>query len=430
MALTDPVPQQVSLVFAGANKTPFKAVRAEGVPQGDDDVMTDVSIKSDTHAIVRIDFAATKFADEASVKAWLDDGGYEDYTINAGESGGFFVTGEGGEGEVIEIDTTDITGTKVQVVAVKSDDVLELTPAEQVPDAVMVELAEVHPGAEIVVRGVAEMRQKYCDCFDSPCCSTYIELDPAKSVGERLDQTLDGVPPGLLEVVFAMYDAIRNNLIADDTVAARACISEFASLFDKMVKLFPDPDTATEAQKSMKAAFLAAVAPEVDVTKATENEIVAETPAVIETKSEETPAVVVTTEGDAAPADAGTIVVEAEKTEGEVAPVTEVTAEPAVVATIEGGTVVKSDDPMAALIATVGQLAASVSEMATTMSTKQDALAERVAAVEDTRQTRKGADVDEAGTGSTTPAESSNSANIAEMRTRSVLGMRGPAPTH
>lgn len=102
-ALTDPQPVFVSLVKAGANMTPFLAVKAE-VIDGDEDMQ--VAQKSDDHGIASISFNKEQFASKQDVAAWLDAGGYTDYEIEDHKAL-FVVKGEDELTEISEVATKD-----------------------------------------------------------------------------------------------------------------------------------------------------------------------------------------------------------------------------------------------------------------------------------------------------------------------------------
>jgi hypothetical protein len=403
-ALTDPKPEFVSLVFAGANKTPFRAMRSDE----SDHTMT---IKADTHAIARIEFDAEQFADEAAVTAWLADGGYEGFTVAKTDTG-FAVAADVEEGaEVVEIEIEE-RGLKMQVVSLKAD-----------------EDEEVHPGAEETAAkseefiGEAEMRQRCCGCYDA-VESTYGKGDTLKEV---VANNFGHVPPGLLDLSMAMYDAVRNNLRDGNTAGAKKAITEFGKMMDDLLAIFPGADVPTHK------AFVDAVAPEVEMTKTTEESTAETTVEETAAKAEGAEATeTVATEETAEKADeAATEEVAAEAaTEGETAAKTEgaeeATTEEVTTEAAAEEPAAKSDDPLAALIAQVGALATSVEELRATVTQKSEEADARVAAIDGERQTRKGADVDETGTASVA-AEDENSASVAELRTRSVLGMRRPA---
>lgn len=130
IALTNPNPSFVSLVRAGANMTPFLAVKsAEGNAQ---EAPMKVK-KSDTHDIAGLTFRSASFADEAAVQAWLTAGGYEDTAITKKDDGDFFVAGVEGLSDVkqVEADGVVIMTGKREVAPV----VTEKTEAELAAEA-------------------------------------------------------------------------------------------------------------------------------------------------------------------------------------------------------------------------------------------------------------------------------------------------------
>lgn len=251
-ALTDPQPEFVSLVFGGANKSPFRAIRADGTVTEGDDMNTEVTIKADTHEIAKVEFLADKFADEPAVKAWLAEGGYDDELTVTKTEDGYVVSDPSidADTELTMIDMTDTAGVKVY--AVKSEAPLELT--EEVTNEVAAKAdEEVNPGAnEEADPGILAMRSCYDSCYEplSGCIDCYGVGD---SVSEVVGNNFQGVPPGMLDLTMALYDAIRNNLKADNFDGARACITEYATLLDKLIALFPDDDADDEgADMAMK----------------------------------------------------------------------------------------------------------------------------------------------------------------------------------
>lgn len=433
-ALTDPKPEFVSLVGAGANKTPFRALRADCIEQGG----PEVAMKSDAYAVARIEFDGQEFNDQAAVAEWLKSGGYSDAVVEKTDDG-FVVSGDIPE----DADLIEITG-----------------------DGFTMFVTEVNPGAEEAQK--SEIRKKY-DETRALTESLASAWDDSKTVTGVLS-AVKHAPPGLMDMTMAMYDAIRNSLHTGDTVAAKAAINEFSSLFNQLLEIFPGEETPT-----MKA-FVDAVAPEVEMTKETTEAVENAEKELDVTNEEEAQKANESTGPSGEAADAklvsgpdadGAIVAgdEVDNTpEGNAASgpepdgdaaaekqtstpdspnaVTQDSTEEEVAERVkeegdadapteesedEEATAAKSEeeDPMAALAAAMATLTQSVANLTETVSKsaeQTDELAQRVAAVEDVRQTRKGADVDEA-----TPSkksETSISDEMAELRQRSMLGMR------
>ena len=424
-ALTDPKPEFVSLVFAGANKTPFRAMKAD--QQGNEDM----SHKQDTHAIASIEFDGNKFKSEAAVKGWLSEGGYTDATVAKTKSG-WVAKGSGDAPSDAEIQTVDLK-----------------------EDGVTMHVFEMNPGTpEDSAKSENSLRRKFDDCR-AAVSSTYEE---GRKKGDMKD-----VGPEMLNLTMALYDDLRVALRSGDKEAAKAVTEEFGEYVEALFDMFPGTDVP-----SFKA-FVDAVAPEVDVTKETETapeaESMEEQDAVKDEEQQETEADASeeevekeeeAEEADASEDEASEKEEEAEdaekgmneraknkkpymKDEGEGEDADEgetsekeddedaddsETAEKESEDEASEEEAEKSDDPITALTAIVGNLAQSVESLKETMTVKSDKLAERVAAIEETRQTRKGADVDEANSGNTEQRKKSDSQEMEELRTRSVLGMR------
>jgi hypothetical protein len=412
-ALTDPQPEFVSLVFGGANKTPFRAIRADGaaVSEGEEEV----AARAGTHTIARVEFSGEKFADEAAVKAWLTAGGYDpEQSITKTDTGFMVDSSSGLDKDTIlgVVDLSDTQGIKLFTIAIKADDgVLELQKSQ-----------ELHPGA------TPEMVQRYCDVMS--CCESC--GSDGTTIAEVIGDRSDAVPPGLMDLHWALYEAIRNCLRNGDMAGAKAALTEFGNMMDALMRMFPK-ETSTDAYK----ALIDAIAPEIEVEKedrmSTEPEKTTEE--TVETvKTDETPeAVTETVEAPEAVEKTDETAetseeVKAEETETVEAEKTDETVEAAETAEKTDEVVeetAKSDDPVAVLTALVTELTNSMKSMQDNLTGEIGKVVERVAAVEETRQTRKGADVDETSTASTTPPDVSD--QISDLRRRSMLGMRRPA---
>jgi hypothetical protein len=140
VALTDPQPNFVSLVKAGANMTPFKAVRAAVEVEGDDEMKV---TRSSDHGIASFTFSKEVFKTEAEVKAWLDAGGYEDYEI-VSKDDAFFVAGEEGLSEEVQLVEKDGVTTAVapRAVETEKDAEVEAVEATEAASSVVVTVKE------------------------------------------------------------------------------------------------------------------------------------------------------------------------------------------------------------------------------------------------------------------------------------------------
>jgi hypothetical protein len=140
VALTDPQPNFVSLVKAGANMTPFKAVRAAVEVEGDDEMKV---TRSSDHGIASFTFSKEVFKAEAEVKAWLDAGGYEDYEI-VSKDDAFFVAGEEGLSEEVQLVEKDGVTTAVapRAVETEKDAEVEAVEATEAASSVVVTVKE------------------------------------------------------------------------------------------------------------------------------------------------------------------------------------------------------------------------------------------------------------------------------------------------
>jgi len=123
--LTDPHPRFVSLVQAGANQTPIRSIKVD--QSMEDDPMKIAALKADGHEVKRITFKiGDQFADEAAVRAFLDEGGYDVSTLKATDDG-FEVTNDTseftGESNVVKVsDDLEVEVGKLAVEESEDDD--------------------------------------------------------------------------------------------------------------------------------------------------------------------------------------------------------------------------------------------------------------------------------------------------------------------
>ena len=235
-ALTDPKPQRVSMVTGGANMTPFRALKAhdakavdnpanlgeEGaskaetagastmqpVANQENDTMAQATNIKATQDIRSLKFASTAFADEAAVVAWLDAGGYENYTILADDEG--FVVSNKGEDEP-NVATTEIAlpnGVTFVITAPETNTVKSEAPAE--------------------------LRQK----FDSWMASWHNEDG---TIAEGLENGFDGIPPGVMELIGIFVGALSTCVSRGDMAGIDALCTEFGGYVRQLAALFPAP---------------------------------------------------------------------------------------------------------------------------------------------------------------------------------------------
>lgn len=136
--LTDPIPEFVSLVGRGANQTPFRVVKMDPTALIDEDKempKEQVIRQGDTVIkradIVKIDFSAANFPTEDAVTTFLTERGYEDFTV-AKSDGGFTVAGRA-EDEFETGSTSPIELRPGAVVTVGKLSVAKVTDAEDPP---------------------------------------------------------------------------------------------------------------------------------------------------------------------------------------------------------------------------------------------------------------------------------------------------------
>jgi hypothetical protein len=362
-ALTDPQPEFVSLVSAGANMTPFRSVKAAVVPEAaapavDAAAPTDevVAEKADTHDVVKIEFKSDMFVDEAAVKLWLDNGGYEGYVVEKTDDG-FRARGETTDEEVsaksVEMEGLTIfvaeraapsgkavegQPTDVQLVA-KSDDAEPAVEAEKVEEVV------AEKAAEPVVEAEAPVEAKKSLYAIAGLTDVVMALQwLASDMSWEAEMSEKGTPEsvGALKAMAAEGLRILSGMAAEEA-------NEMASK-----EADPVPEVSSE-----KSGEVAAVPAEETVVEKTE---------------------------EAAPA---------------VSPL---------------------EKAVLSLVDVVSQLTKSVGDLQSDATAKSEVLAARVDALESERQSRKGADVEE--TPPRSPQAEKKTTGLGDLMFRSALGIQ------
>lgn len=404
-ALTDPQPEFVSLVRTGANMTPFRVVRAEdveGETEAEAAVVEEIeadpatSVKAADHEVLMIVFDKEVYGDEATVKAWLDDGGYEDYTITAKDD--TFQVGEIEEGRATR--TIAIKGITVHVA--HKLDVEEVDRAEGAA-GVITGVKPVAKKSEQVV--VPEERRK-----------ALYQISELASVVSFVGWLVNDME---FDVVYGEEDEEPGKLAALTHVkaAGQSLLDALSTLVG--VEVTEMANAFKTAEEERLEAARKAEAPAADVTE--ETTTVADEAAVEKTEEVEAEAETAEVEKTEEAEVTATEETEVEKTEvvEETTETVETDAAKEELSEDDTKTVVKS------LFDAVKELTATVEALKTaTVTAKSDEeLADRVTAIENNeRQTRKGADVDEVTT--EISAEDRTRAAMAEQRTRSILGIR------
>lgn len=438
VALHDAKPRSVSLVKAGANKTPFRVTKADeveidAVPNGDG-----------TFDVAFLRFDAAKH-DEASVTKWLNDGGYTDYVIQKDDAAGVFTVSAKGA----EIEQEKVRGPIVLDGGV-SIFVLEGVRSEKSEEAPSGEQAEVQPVA--ISMDVAAKK------FDTYAAAGGWNGKTLKEILENA--SYDGLPLGIYDLTAALYGAVKTNFREGDLPAMRAAVSDFGDKLDALAKLFPHPklpDLALKGDDSIpdydRAALVAALAPDFTVVQKGDGEMPkdnegAAAQAETDAQKEEAQKAAFTACGDCktsencakkgecadkmgAKKDDATEAAASEQNEA-AAPGADAEAQKTETAgAADAGTEVIVPDWAKAMFGTltksVGDLAETVKTGLLGVAQKADALEQKVADISGagSHQTRKGADVEDATAGSQKSDEERKKADEFEtFRRNAVLGIR------
>lgn len=277
-ALTDAEPEFVSLVTAGANKTPFMAVRLDASGEGEETMqvrqrtrhaaaaldpqpthpLQESVVKADGYEIAAIEFTKGEaFADEEAVKGWLDAGGYTDYEIETVD-GGWSVRNKSVEFEGALRTVSSGKGFDVMVgKAACKDKSKDADPdkdadgdgdgkKEKAKDEPAGDVNAVHPVAKS--DALSEQVKK----FDGWYAQYYAEG------GQYADAIMagmyDGLPPGMYELTQALYGTIASCVQAGDLAGVTKAANDYASVVVKFVEALQALDASEDAGEASQKA--------------------------------------------------------------------------------------------------------------------------------------------------------------------------------
>ncbi len=225
--MTDPQPRFVSLVQHAATQTPFRSIKS-AIPL-DANVCAeeeDTDMAGDATPSVRsITFKKAYYATPEVVKKWLDDGGWDGFTITE-KSSYFIVEGDDTSDDMFdELKTIKMDNGIVANVGKLKDDADNKLTQDQTKKSSKSKtepvtkraVSNIKPApkattkatdADVVAKWVSENTKKwsYWDVYSSP------ELDFNAVIADAM---ADGIPPGTGEVFEAMRVSLGNTLKTD-----------------------------------------------------------------------------------------------------------------------------------------------------------------------------------------------------------------------
>ena len=399
VALTDPQPEFVSLVKAGANGTPWLAVKDDEA--GPALKVDRVGLGARGYEIVGVEFSKAEKWTQESAQEWLTSGGYEGYVLEDGETSVVAKSEDGiPEGaRVVEMD-----GVKVSIIKA------ETAQKEDKPE----NGGDVNPGANPEVKitepaAKSDLRAK----FDE-----YAAWDSEKpgTLSEALKAGNDGVPPGYYELETAfrvtLFRAMR-----DEPSLVPTITTEFGAVIQKMAEAFTGfvGRNKADAEANLDRWMLGDTK-ETTVTTKTD----APAQPAQKTEPETTPAVVDAQKGGTDPTKEEPVKDKPGETQ-EKAKQEPATPEPSLAEQIASavGVAVKG-----AISEVVAPLAARVEEVAKKADSAMADVAQRVASLETEGPSRKSADVEESDTGSQKTVDAAE-ARYNERALRGAFGISG-----
>ena len=271
--LTDPNPQFISLVDHGANQTPFSVLKRDGEPNPTPpihmlkkaDPANPASVKKDdtaaadaaTSALVTIDSAAlvvvkadidthqiqfrkAEFAEEALVKKFLDDNGYEGYEIVDKGDEGFVVDGIAAESfeKVEKIELANGVTFHVGKLKLSDSDIATAALVKATGEA---------------VAPLQECTKKY---------DSWIATNATTLAQAIADMSQDGRPPGFYHVMSAFENACANAIRTGQPSLIAPLCTELGNALGSLATMFSSISKVdTVAAETLLAAPAAPAAP-------------------------------------------------------------------------------------------------------------------------------------------------------------------------
>jgi hypothetical protein len=235
------------LVEHGANQTPFLAVKS--ATEGDETMTKRTTTKStpvakasaervaDLHKMV---FSGDDFATEEAVRSYLDTNAYKNAKIVA-EGTTYVVKGldaDKFEGEIKTIQARK--GLVMHAGTLKAD----AAPAAEAVDK------NAAPAVLTLKTALAatapELTQKWC--------SWLAEYSDAKTLSDAIEAGKDGLPPGIWEINYAFYAALKNVLgdddVTDKPTKVQALCAEYADYINALQAILENTDMTTKVSKA------------------------------------------------------------------------------------------------------------------------------------------------------------------------------------
>lgn len=253
--LTDPVPEYVSLVRHGANQTPLRVVKRDGVIPSKitvadleefqhlvekasinfEDIENMLTPSTDIQKMV---FSNDVFPSEKDVIDYMRDKGYEGFNVSK-ENDSYIInaldTEAFQEDSVKTIETDD--GVIMYLGIIKDEDSEDLETSEDDDNILTSEKQDSGMAQEdkkVRKRKSSNCKLSVGDMTSYEVSTKYDYYAAAMSRGMSLEEVMqagaDGLPPAYYEMTQALAIAVRNNIIDQDMEGVRSVATEFGDM--------------------------------------------------------------------------------------------------------------------------------------------------------------------------------------------------------
>lgn len=238
-------PRRVSIVENGANQTPFRQVKSATGNEAVTDKETDMAkskAKKSGAELVRVTFSKEQFKTEDAVKAWMTGKGYKESTITEEDKDYVVTSPEFDASKTAELKVIEAEAG-VQYALLKADDTVSKA-AEGEEEVVDDEPELDEEGDEDGdAEGEALKAAKKAE-FDGltkelteKVNSMRVYYSDAEKMKDVLKEADDGMPIGIGELYGLFTKALENAASRGDEAGVKAVSAEFGTMFTDLMKV-------------------------------------------------------------------------------------------------------------------------------------------------------------------------------------------------
>lgn len=238
VALTSPAPARVSVCGAGANQTPFNAIKSEGLTLVEKKDLPPMiqSLKAQGFDVVSFAFKGDNWTMDA-VTGWLNDGGYVGFKAE-GADGDILVTSEAPAAWMADAEKREIA----------TEDGVTVTVGKMPEDAATETVVEAAADAASEVQPVAEKAEGDSGLDANTTVVADKTVDPHSVLADGANPPVEAEP----EAAASEEPAVTVDKAEADVVAAIAVLKQASALPEERRKGFYEIEQVADVIRSLK----------------------------------------------------------------------------------------------------------------------------------------------------------------------------------